>query len=399
MALSQVSQNGEQQRLALTIERWLTDNPSDHYNQASAFLAKLNKKKKVITGGLGTQLIVQARYASNKNPTPEGVTDPFASRARRSIEGITRLKFDVAEKVMTFSLPKRDYKIQGNLTKKLDYVQTMLKIALEDWADSIMQTDLWAPEYDTGSAGSETQFCSFRTIYNKGGTSTSWLAGPPVHPAQLCAVNTAAGQKGNPGWVSTVHGAACATGYVDGNTPAAVTTIGGINRNAAGAAGFCVPTYSPATANYLPTNNDTLNTVILAGCVGNKRPDMVLMKQAEWAFVMGILQDQIKLETGNMTDYGFPAFKWLGCDFVADEYVPTGQYNATAADVALYQMFCMNTDNWAFYLDTAEPELNSAVAVDAPVTDYQLTQYGQLVPLAIGRHLGSRACAMKAAAS
>lgn len=365
---------GERERLAYTAQRWLKEEFVDHYWNNHPIYVKLREKDNILSGGLGEQCCVNMTFADPTNPTPRGVVDPLTSAPRNVLSGNTRLKLDTAQVVFNFSIDKRELRLQGSATKQTDYTRGQLKIAKNLW-DTKLMSMIWAPEGDVGSAGGPSSVASLRTLMNKGGTATTWTAGPAPHPAQLCAADSG----GLLGWDTTIHGASAA-----GSSP--ITTIGNISRNVAGAVNACVPVFNGSSG--LASGKDSINRVWLASGYNNHSADLAVTHRDFYGAVMSILQDKSYLTPSPLQKFGFNSFQWNGIDWIYDDNMPVSTISGK------YQLFMINTDNLQIFTDSREPEVTTQAAVDAPVYDYQWEWYGQLVPLHLGRGLGARATGM-----
>jgi hypothetical protein len=393
MAVSQLDPNSnEQQRVATTLQRWLSTQLADHFWNHHPFWVKLKSRQNILSGGLGEQIVVPIKHAVSTNPVPRGVVDSRVSAPRNFLSGVTRAKFDTCQKVFNFSIDNRELRLQGSETKKIDWIASQLEIARDVWDSTLIQ-DLWADEGAVGAAGDTVTIASLRCLMNKGGTSTTWTAGPPPHPAQLCVTSQTVGSQTVEA-TAAEHGLLAAMDYI--TTPSAITpitTIGGINRNAAGAAQFCVPTWYGTSA--LAATKASVNKVWLASGIMGESADLAITDREFYSVLMGLIQDQQRFEPSQLQKFGFQAFQYNGVDFIYDDYVPFGaESDETSLQADTSQLFFLNTKNLALYTDAAEPTVTFQKAVDAPVTDYQWEWYGQLIPKALGRGLGSRACAI-----
>src|SRR5262245_7827116 len=120
MAINIVGANSEQQRLTFTIRRWLQDNTEDQFAVHHALFRKLKEKKRILNGGFGDRLVLPTRYPAAAGPQPIGVIDPYAAASHAPMTGLTSLKYDIVEYMMPISVPKRELRAQGSLTRKVN---------------------------------------------------------------------------------------------------------------------------------------------------------------------------------------------------------------------------------------------------------------------------------------
>lgn len=375
MPISITGANGDDQRLTMTLKLWLQNNLADQFFGHHSLFTKLKSLKRVVTGGLGTEIVIPTKYPAQGGPAAEGVSDPYAARSHSPMTGITSLKYTAAEYLMPISAPIRELKLQGSLTKKVDYLQSVMELAMDRFMDKLRQ-DVWAAEHNADSAGSATQLASLRTILNKGGTSATSPYSPKALAAQVSAdVNSL-------GWDADIHGVAAAE---SGQT--AVYSIGGINRNAAGNAYFCVPVFRPGTT-ATGLSRFAVNKLITAGTRNSDRSDYGILHSGHYDALLGILQSQRQLQDSKLSEYGFDAFTWRGVDFVFDDDVPTAAPG--------YNMFILNTKALKLVCDTMEPDVEQSEDSERPLKVWKASWFGQLCPTKLGRGLGARYANMSA---
>lgn len=381
MGVNIIGANGENQRLMNTVKLWFTDQLGDHYWNDTAALAKLNANKRILKQGLGEQIVVPAKNPAPGGPTMQGVTDPYVAVTHKPTRGLTRLKFDVAELLMPFSIPIRERRLQGSATKKVAVYKSWLERQQDDWQQALTNM-IFAAETNAKSGGAEDQVASILTLVNKGnGNGTTWgdaSVGPIQHPAQSTTTNDLNG------WSAATYGAtpARANGATAANV---VMTIGGINRDAANTGVYySCPVWTPTTPASL--GRDLLNKLIAAGSRGNQRVDTYLCQREIWLAIQGMIQAQQQIGQSKMAAYGFQAFTWNGADFVLDENVPDGLGGSTTG-----QIIGFNSKALTMVTDEEEPEVEQgAVDTERPLDEWRILYYCQLIPSMIGRGLGVR---------
>lgn len=367
MPISITGANGDDQRLTMTLKLWLQNNLEDQFFGQHALFRKLKELKRIVTGGLGTEIVVPTKYPAAGGPVAEGVSDPYAARSHSPMTGITSLKYTAAEYMMPISAPVRELKLQGSLTKKVDYLQSVMEIAMDRFMDKL-RTDMWASESNADSAGSATQLASIRTLLNKGGTSATSPYSPAALPSQVSSnVNSL-------GWTSGAHGVAAV------DTGTAVYSVGGINRNAAGNAYFCTPLLNPSSSATL--SRFVINNLITLATRNTDRGDLGILTSGHYDALMGLLQSQRQLQDSKLTEYGFDAFTWRGVDWVFDDDCPTAAPG--------YNAFVINTKALKFMVDSMEPDVQQSEDSERPIKVWKASWFGQLCPTKLGRGLGAR---------
>lgn len=360
MSINVIGANGEDIRLTLTIQNWLSNKLYDNFFGHNPFFYKLKAKGQVVKGGLGNQLRIPLKYPSPDRPIAEGVNDPYAALSFQPIGGLTSSLWEWAEYAMPISVPLRELKLQGSLTKKVDYMASIMEISMDSFADKLRQ-HMFAPENDPLSAGASTRLASFRTLFNKGGSATTGPYSPFPRPAQLSQSDATWGNAA-----------------VTSGTP--VYTVGGINRNAAGNAYFCVPVKNPSVAESF--GKTAINNLITLATRQNDKPDLGILYSNHYDVLMGILQQQRLISDSKMTDAGFESFSWRGVDFIFDDDVPLAAPGINA--------WIVNTKALELHVDTMEPEVKEKDSPDQLIKSWIAMWYGQLVMKNMGRGSGAR---------
>jgi hypothetical protein len=271
----------------------------------------------------------------------------------------------LAEYKLPVSIPERDTKAQGPQTKKADWEDAVVTQA-ENLFEMKLLADLWAAESDAESAGSAEQLASIRTLLNGGGGSTTGSAAypgfPNTHPGQLLAAASSSG--------------------------AAITKVGGLERNAPGGAYFCPPLIRPGSNDSI--TKAVINNIISASSkssgAAKNRGDFLILKETNYNDLLGILQDQQRYLPSKLADYGFEAIQYNGVDVVYEDALSNfvdaaGNTNA----------FCLNTN--AFQLCCGEsitPQMRPDVIPGTTTKAWLMVWYGQLIITKFGRGMGSR---------
>lgn len=353
MPISIISAVGEEQRLTLTLRLWLANKMADHFYGHHPVWMKLKNLNQVQTGGFGTQMKVPMKYPAAGGPVAEGVEDPFAANSFSAMTGITHSLWEVAQYRMPIAVPDRELVLQGSQTTKLSYLDSVMEIAMDRFMDKLRQ-DLWAAEGTAGSAGDPSHLASLRTLFNRGtnGTTTT-----PYSPAGLTEQ----------------------LGEALGTTP--IKTVGGINRGAAGMGYFCTPILNPSTADTM--GKAVVNQLISLAIRGNDKPDLLIFQRDHWNTLMGILQAQRYITDSKLSDFGFEAFGWRGCDVIFDDDVPSTTGSS-------YNAFAINTKALKLYVKSLQPDVKKTEAPEQSIEAWKANWFGQLVMLKMGRGAGSR---------
>jgi hypothetical protein len=365
LPISITGANGEDQKLTLTLRLWLQNNLEDHFYGHNPLFKKLQLGKRIVKEGLGTKIVVPIKYPQAGGPQPAGVSDPYQSKSHSAMTGITSALYDWAEYTMPISVPERELKAQGSMTKKLGYMESVMDIGMDRFMDKLRQ-DVMAAENDPLSIGTTERLASLRTFFNKGGAATTGPTLPLPLASQLSASDAL--------WGNAAAPTATTAQYV----------IGGINRNAAGNAYFCVPVKNPTTAQAL--DRTAVNQMITLGTRNSDKPDMLLVTQGHYDVLMGILQQQRQILDSKLTDYGFDAFQWRGCDVFWDDDIPIFNPGTNG-----YNMFAINSKALKLVSATEEPEVvQGAVDTERSIKTWRAQWFGQLVMTKMGRGAGAR---------
>lgn len=353
MAVPIYGANGEDQRLTMTIRLWLQNKMEDHFLGHNPLWRKLKSLNQVVKGGFGTQIQVPIKYPAPGGPQPEGVTDAYTAMSHSRMTGIGHTLWDMAQYRMPISAPERELVLQGNLTRKLSYLDSVMEIAADRFMDLLRQHSM-AAEGNAYSAGSEWQIASLRTLFNGGGVSTTGPYEPLPLAEQLVA----------------------AVGV------APITNVGSIERNAAGMAYFCTPLENPGVAEAI--GKAPINHLITLGTRGSDRPDLVIVTADHYDVLMGLLQNQRVIAESKLSDFGFDAFTWRGCDVIYDDDVPLTSPGINA--------FAINTKALKLCVRDVEPEVVPIEGRDDSIKAWKSNWYGALVMTKMGRGAGARHC-------
>lgn len=333
MALSNTAFDG---KLSLTISAWLSSNLEDVLLGNNAFFTKLRQMGKVKTGGFGIQMVEPLMFpdASGGGPQVNGVTDPYALLTQTAMTGVTSASYTAAEYVIPVSVAQYDMDQQGSDTQKVDLVQSTMENALARFT-SKLNADVWAPEENVGSAGTRSQMASIRTFFNAGKGATTGGGTPQALPGQVGNQAVASVANVNP-----------------------VTVVGGIERNATGAAYFCTP---------LITAADTLTMQVLSKIYSltvrnSDHADLIIVHRDS----MDKIQSLLTVGGGNggqmftnskLADAGFEAVRYRGADIIASDEVPTSCFLNNSATAYGYNIFAINSNYLKLRAKSLKPEM------------------------------------------
>jgi hypothetical protein len=372
-----ISADAEKQILVTTVMKWLRNTMADAFSGHSPLFAKLRAKGRLDAGNMGERLTVPMVHPDSSGPQVAGSLDPYIAAAHLPMTGFVRSKFDWAAYFMPVSIPQRDDQLNSGLNAKVQLRKAVMDNARMRFLEGVNQ-HMWAAEEDPKSAGAEDQLASLCTLLNKGTTSAVGGATAPPLPIVEQASNT----NEVASWTSANSG----VGAYRTTATNAVTLVGGINRNASKGTYFSVPVLNPTTPETF--SRTLISKVIVMGQRGSDRPDLVILPRSHYVGLLSILQGQQELQPSKMTDYGYQAFQYMGCDVVFDDMCPTAAPGPT--------MLAINTDKLMFRCNTQSPEITQSDDPERPLLVWKMWWMCQLVPEVLGRGLGSRHANMAA---
>lgn len=364
MAVPGLNTNFNNNATLTVLNAWLSANCADIYSSNSPFFARMRAAGQIKTGGIGYTWSEPFYYPVTTGPSLQGVSDMWADQVRPTeTGGLTQLQFTPAMFIMNIAISKYDLKAQGSDTKRVDYLNTIMKISNTKWGESL-NSMLWAAESAVGSDGqSKAVLGSIRTYINGGGSSTTDGGATPARSA------------------TSFNG----TFTPVASTGTAITKVGNVERNAAGGAYLCPNLYNPTA---VAATASVLNNLITYAARNEDRPDLILLPPRLYTYYLGVVQSQQRTD---LKTYGkYEGFTWNGVDVMYDDNLPTGtagSYDGTAG-----QIFCLNLDHLALRYDTMKPQFTPYVdPLRTPLDNYTASQIIQLTTDHPGR-VHSRHC-------
>lgn len=333
MALSNSSFDG---KLVNTIATWLSSNFSDVFLGNNALFTKLRMMGNVKTGGFGTSMVEPILFpdASGGGPQVTGVVDPYAELNQSALTGKTAANYIAAEYLIPVSVAQYDLDQQGSDTTKVELVQGEFENAMNRFT-SKLNLDLWADPITANSVGSRSALASLLAYFNAG-TAASTGGGVPDALSE---------QKGN-------------RGVCNATTETLQTTIGGIQRAAAGAAYWCTPIINAS---------DTLTFQIMSkiyslGVRNNDHVDLIVLHRDSFDKLMALVtvgggNGGQFFQSSKLADAGFDAIRFRGADIVMDDSVPTTCYLNGASTQYGYNILAMNTSQMKLRAKSMKPDM------------------------------------------
>jgi len=350
MAVNGLNTNFNNNATLTVLNAWLSANCADVYSSNSPFFARMRAAGQIKTGGIGYTWSEPFYYPVTTGPTLQGISDMWADQVRPTeTGGLTQLQFTPAMFIMNIAISKYDLKAQGSDTKRVDYLNTIMKISNTKWGEQL-NSMLWAAPSATGSDGqSKAVLGSIRQYINGGGSSTTDGGATPARAAT--SFN---------GTFSVVE--------------SGTTKIGNVERNAAGGAYLCPNLYNASGAT--PATAAALNNLITFAARNEDRPTLILLPPRLYTYYLGIVQSQQRTD---LKTYGkYEGFTWNGVDVMYDDNLPAGTDNGVSANTT-GQIFCLNLDHLALRYDTMKPQFTPYVdPLRTPLDNYTASQIIQL---------------------
>jgi hypothetical protein len=351
MAVNGINANYNNNATLTVLNAWLSANCADVYSSNSPFFARMRAAGRIKTGGIGYTWSEPFYYPVTTGPQLQGVSDMWADQVRPTeTGGISQLQFTPAMFIMNVGIAKYDLKAQGSDTKRVDYLQTIMKISNTKWGETL-NSQLWAAEGATGADGqSKAVLGSLRAYINGGGSSTTDGGATPARSA------------------SSFGGTFTAVGT------SAITKIGNVERNGVGGAYFCPNLYNKSGGDAATAM--ALNNLITYAARNEDRPTLILLPPRLYTYYLGIVQSQQRTD---LKTYGkYEGFTWNGVDVMYDDNVPAGTDNGASANTT-GQIFCLNLDHLTLRYDTMKPQFTPYVdPLRTTLDNYTASQIIQL---------------------
>lgn len=324
MALSNTSFDN---RLSMTIAAWVSNNFADLITGHNPVFTKLREQGNVRKGGgHGGQFIEPLMFPNGSGGAVTGVADATAAYTDPTFAettGFTSAAYKPAEIIMPISVQEYELDAQGSDTEKVGLVESVMQSSFATFMETV-NGQLWANEEATNAAGARASLGSLRAYFNGGGSATTDGGNTPSALAE---------QVGNR-----------AVASASTQTPA--FTIGGINRNAAGAAYWCTPIINTPQS----LSAQVLSSLVTKATRGVDRPDLIVLHRDMYDKLMGILMTNPggggggqPFTQSKLADAGFEAIRFRGCDVIADDHCPATAYLNGASTAYAYNAFCINT--------------------------------------------------------
>ena len=312
-------------RLAVTIPAWVSNNLADLITGNNPLWFRLREKGNVRKGGgHGGQFVETLMFPDLTGPQVLSITNAAAAFAALTFADTTNMTgaaYTVAEKLLPIAIQEYDLIAQGSDTEKISLIESVMKMSIAKFNEQL-NADIWAAPETVGAQGTRGSLLSLQVLLNGGGALTTDLANPPAIPGQFGSTAVVSTTGANPNFV-----------------------VGGINRNAAGAAYWCTPTIiAPQLVSIT-----VLSNMISLASRGSDSPDLMIHHRDQYDKIMGLLVNggtgggQIYSQS-KLADAGFNAVRFRGCDIVFDDRVPKTGFLNNSATALGYNAFAINTD-------------------------------------------------------
>lgn len=373
------TKSGENLNYALYVDRYLQDTAVDMFSLADPLFAALDAG-----GGIrkwdgvepwGKYLRVPIKWPAPNQPTVRGVSDPYTEVEPQPVTNLVDSVWEPCYLHVALAAEKRDIKRQKGKDAVLNFLNFMFEGGKDQWQEKLKEF-LWAAEGATGAAGDGTHLASIRCLLNKGGTSSTGPQRPWV-PADC--YGAAADSAGGAGWTDAKHG------IVFGSSP--ITKVGGIERNEANGAYFCVPVRNPSSA--ATFSRKLMNELATLGRNGKNHVTLFLVCAGHYDYLQDMAQGQGIGETGGaLASYGFESLRFRNAEVV---YAPEMD-NIQGRTSTAFNILGINTKALGFYYpDKLAPDAQAAGHnARRPLKEWSMEGEYALVPIMLGRGLGVR---------
>lgn len=333
MALSNTNFDGI---LSGLIPAWTQSNYESLFVRQNAVWMHLLQQGQIQAGGYGTKIVCPIKFPTVGGPHAQGVTNAYADVTAAPQGGKTAAEYPASEYIVDVSVEEFDLDKFGSMTGKVDWVESQFEYAIEDFMVQLEDAFWKAPE-NASSAGARNQLASIQTLINSG------VAGTTTDGGALPAVNTE----------QTKTAVVSATGTT------AIYTVGGINRNAAGAAYWCPNMFGTDVASEALTVQ-VLSKGYSKATVGAKHPKLIIVSSGLWDLIqyfasVGGSSGGRFYNDSKLARLGYDALGFMGAEIIHDDKCPTAGFVSGTATAKAYQVFWLNTDHITLKPKTKRP--------------------------------------------
>lgn len=345
-------------------DAWLSANHMPLFTQRSPFLKKMQQMGQIKPAGYGVMMREPLMVPVPTGPQLEGVSNAYANRSPQPMTGYTTAEYPLSEYIIDVSWQDYDDKRAGGPVEMVRWREAHFKNAELRSFNKIL-ADFWAVAENTLSAGDRTQIASILTFINGGTTAaTDGGAQPPAQAEQS---------------VAPIVSASGAT---------AVTTVGNIQRAAAGAAYWC-PSLLGSSGSSTALTMLVLNDIYEAAFQEGEEPDLILFPPGLFSKLQNLLTvgggngGQIYSESP-LAKAGFSSIRFRNADIVADRRVPTAGYVSGTSTAVNNQALCLNLKHLTLRMDGKKPKFKE-VPTNMPIQEH----VGQWFLALTADHLGN----------
>lgn len=349
---------------ALT-DAWLLSNHMSLFTRHSPLFGAFAAAGQIKRSGYGVFIRVPLMVPDGGGPRLEPLTNSYADISSTPTTGREAANYKLAHYHMDVSVDEYDLKLAGGPSEQVRWRESTFQKNLKTAFNQMMNA-IWENEHVAGTGGdTRGRLGSLKTYLNAGvsGTTTDGGEGIAI-PQQLVTAATS----------------------VSGST--AVYTVGGIPRNASGAAHWCTPLLG------IDTSAENLNLQVLSKIYsltrcGTDHATLIIMHRDSFDRIQGLLTHmgsnggQIFQNGSKLANMGFEALQWQGAEIITDDQVPTSGFVSGTSTSKGYQIFAINMNYLQLMMASKKPESTQYQSA-RPLEQYKWDWYLQLV----GTHLG-----------
>jgi hypothetical protein len=350
-------------------DAWLSANHMPLFTQHSPILKMFQQMGRIKPAGYGVVMREPLMVPVTTGPQLEGVTNAYADRAPQPMTGYTTAEYPLSEYIIDVSWQDYDDKRAGGDVEMVRWQEAHF-INAEKRSFNKILADFWAIEESPKSAGARDQIASIRTFINGGQTTgTTLTSDGGAQPPALSEQSELA--------------------FVSASSASAITLVGGIERNAAGAAYWCPPIHLGGANGSVAFSMLYLNDLYQLAYQGDEHPNLIIMPPALFSKLQNLMTvagaNGGQIYTGSkLGEAGFDAIRWRGCEIVTDRRCPTAGFNSGSSTAKLNNVFCLNMNHLTMRMDGKKPKFKD-VPTNKPIQEH----VGQWFMALTADHLGN----------
>lgn len=349
---------------ALT-DAWLLSNHMSLFTRHSPLFGAFAAAGQIKRSGYGVYIRVPLMIPDGGGPRLEPLTNSYAEISSTPTTGRDAAHYKLAHYHMDVSIDEYDLKLAGGESEQVRWRESTFQKNLKT-AFNQMMNNIWENEHVAGTGGdTRGRLGSLKTYLNAGKAGTTTDAGDNV-AITAQTLNAVTSESGT----------------------TAVYTVGGIPRNAAGAAHWCTPMIG------IDTSAENLNLQVLSKIYsltrcGTDHATLIVMHRDSFDRIQGLLTHmgtsggQTYPNATRLAKMGFEALQFQGAEIITDDMVPTAGYITETTTAKGYQIFAINMNYLQLMMASKKPD-SQRYESSRPLEQYKWDWYLQLV----GTHLG-----------